>query len=452
MPDARPSRFWQPDFPFKPARSPLFYGWVIVFAGTVGMVFSIPGQTMGFSVFTDSMMADLGLSRDALSWAYCLGTVVSGFTLPIFGRAFDRLGARKMVVYSAIATGLILFYLASSKKLLAIAGDMLPNVSPTPIAFAVIALGFYMIRASAQGVLTMASRNAMGKWFDYHRGLAMAISGVAVSFAFAAAPRLLDPMISAYGAHGTWFRLGVATIVIMAGIGWLLFRDNPEECGLRMDGDSGDTPPARKQAHADSITHREFTRAEALRTAPFWAFNLSFGFWSLFATAFTFHVVSIGAEAGRDRAEIIGLFLPAAAVSVCSNLFCGWISPHARLKWLLVMMNVAALLAVGGMLKLSTPMGALAWVIGAGTCGGAFAALSGIVWPRFFGRAALGAISGVGMSTMVIASGLGPILFSLAKTHTGSYAIALWGSAAVPALLILLSLWADNPQRRHSVE
>ncbi len=447
-----PRRLWHPDFPFRPARAPFFYGWAVVAIGTVGMVFSIPGQTMGFSVFTDAMMADLGLGRDALSWAYCLGTVASGFTLPFLGRVFDRFGARRMVTYSALATGLVLFYLAASKALLEGIAGALPALPRAGVAFAVIALGFYAIRASAQGVLTMSSRNAMGKWFDYHRGLAMAVSGVAVSFAFSVAPRLLDPMITTHGAHGTWFRLGALTIAVMATLGWLLVRDNPEECGLRMDGAPEGGPAQPKPAHADSITHREFSRSEAVRTLPFWAFNLSFGFWSLFATAFTFHIVDIGAAAGRTRSEILAFFVPAAGVSVATNLLCGWISPRVRLKWLLAAMNGSALLAVGGMLALSDAVGAAAYIVGAGACGGCFAALSGIVWPRFFGRASLGAISGLGMSTMVVASGLGPILFSLAKTHSGGYAAALWASAAIPAALLALSAFADNPQRRYEPE
>ena len=444
------TRLWHPDFPFRPSRSPVFYGWVVVFAATVGIVFSIPGQTMGFSVFTDFLMADLGLSRDALSFAYCVGTVASGFTLPYLGRLFDRLGARRMVVYSSVATGLVLFYLAGTKSLLATATRALPAVPPGALAFAIITLGFYMVRASAQGVLTMTSRNAIGKWFDYHRGTALAISGVAVSFSFSIAPRVLDALIARHGPHGTWFVLGIATTTFMAALGWLLFRDNPEECGLRMDGTADGA--ARRDAHADSITHRDFSRAEALRTGPFWAFNLSFGFWSLFATAFTFHIVSIGAEAGRGRTEIIALFVPAAAVSVVANLFCGWASPRVRLKWLLVLMNAAALVGVAGVLALETELGKGAFVVGNGVCGGCFAALSGIVWPRFFGRASLGAISGVGMSTMVIASGVGPILFSLSLSGTGSYGLALWASAAVPLALVIMAFWADNPQRRFAPE
>ena len=81
--------FWGVRTPFAPSRFPFFYGWVIVFAATLGAIFSIPGQTMGFSVFTDLLMKELGLTRVELSLAYCLGTVASGLTLPWLGKLLD---------------------------------------------------------------------------------------------------------------------------------------------------------------------------------------------------------------------------------------------------------------------------------------------------------------------------------------------------------------------------
>ena len=96
----------------------------------------------------------------------------------------------------------------------------------------------------------------------------------------------------------------------------------------------------------------------------------------------------------------------------------------------------------------NTGLGLAFFVAGFGVCGGAFAALSGIVWPRFFGRASLGAVSGVGMSSMVIASGIGPLFFSLSMKLSGTYETALYLSAIFPALLALGSFWADTPQRR----
>ena len=79
------SGFWGVRTPFAPSACPFFYGWVIVFAATLGTIASIPGQTMGFTVFTDVLMEELGLSRVELSLAYCLGTVASGLTLPWLG-------------------------------------------------------------------------------------------------------------------------------------------------------------------------------------------------------------------------------------------------------------------------------------------------------------------------------------------------------------------------------
>ena len=64
--------------PFPPSRLPFFYGWVILLAGTIGILMSIPGQTMGVSVFTENLLRDLAINRNNLSLAYLVGTTVIG--------------------------------------------------------------------------------------------------------------------------------------------------------------------------------------------------------------------------------------------------------------------------------------------------------------------------------------------------------------------------------------
>ena len=438
----KPDGFWGVRTPFAPSRFPFFYGWVIVFAATIGSIFSIPGQTMGFSVFTDVLIEELGLSRVQLSLAYCLGTVASGLTLPWLGRVLDRWGERRMAVASVLATGLVLFYLANCGVISQALGQGLPAAAA---AFIVIGLGFYMIRAAAQGVLSMTCRNAIGKWFDHRRGLALAISGVLVSFSYSFAPRGLDWLIDRYGYDGAWLRMGVVTIVIMGPIAWLLFRDTPEEAGLEMDG--GKVASAAV-VNPDMHIHREFTRGEAFRDYSFWVFNLTFSFYGLYATAFTFHILSLASEYQFADERILSLFVPIAATSVLTNLVFGAINARLRLKWLLLVMNIGCLSATLGMLFLDKPGGVSAYVIGNGIASGGFVSLTGIVFPRFYGRLHLGAISGVNMSAMVIASGLGPLAFGLCQQFSGSYRGILVASVFVPTLLALLSLRADNPQRK----
>jgi len=440
------SCLWDPGFPFAPARVPFFYGWVIVVVGTLGIIASIPGQTMGVGVFTNILIEELGLTRFQLSTAYAIGTVLSGLTLPWMGKLFDRFGARRLIVCSAVATGLVLIFLS---RCVWVTGRVAAlGIGQIAAAFVVITVGFYLIRVSAQGVLTITSRNMIGKWFDYYRGTALALCGVVTAFTFSVSPQFLNYLIGEFGWQETWVFCGVFSAVVMTGIGWLFFRDNPEECGLVMDG--AHRPAQGRKAHADSVTYRHYTRGEALRTWAFWAFNFSFAFHAFFSTAYTFHIVSLGQETGLSREGIISLFVPMSLASVVTNLFCGWVSSRTRLKYLLLAMNITGLIGVIGTIYLSTGWGKVAYVVGNGMCGGAFAALTGIVWPRFFGRRWLGAISGVGMASMVIASGIGPLVLSAAKSAARSYVPALWGCALVPALLCFASMWADNPQRKNS--
>ena len=443
MADLRNLRgFWGVRTPFAPNRCPFYYGWVIVFAATIGSIFSIPGQTMGFSVFTEVLIEELGLTRVELSSAYCLGTVASGLTLPWFGRLLDLWGERRMAVASVIATGLVLFYLAKCDVVSHIIGQVLPAGIAS---FVVISLGFYMIRAAAQGVLSMTCRNAIGKWFNYRRGLALAISGILVSFCYSFAPRGLDWMIKKYGFDGAWLVMGTSTIVVMAPLAWLLFRDTPEQDGLEMDGGK---MAVKASVNPDMHIHVDFTRREALRDYSFWVFNFTFSFYGLFATAFTFHILSLAKEYHFENERILSLFVPIAAISVITNLVFGSVNARLRLKWLLLVMNLGSLSATLGMLFLDRSGGVWGYVIGNGIASGGFVSLTGIVFPRFYGRQHLGAISGVNMSAMVIASGLGPLFFGLCHHYSGSYQWILLLSASVPLLLALLSLAADNPQRK----
>ena len=432
--------FWGVHTPFAPSRCPFFYGWMIVFAATLGSIFSIPGQTMGFTVFTDVLMKELGLTRVELSLAYCLGTVCSGLTLPWLGRVLDRWGERKMAVASTIATGVILFYLAACSPI----SNGLSRILPAGIAaFIVIGVGFYLVRAAAQGVLSMTCRNAIGKWFDHKRGLAMASSSILVSFSFALSPKLMEWLMESHGYDGAWVVMGIGTIVVMGPLAWLLFRDTPEEDGLQMDGSS---TAVKTYNNPDMHIEREFTREEAVSDYSFWIFNAAFCFWALFGTAFTFHATSIGDEYGFTRERIINLFVPIAATSVVTNLIFGAINARMQLKFLLLIMNLGCIAAATGMLHLNHTGGEVAYVLGNGIASGGFVSLSGIIFPRFYGREHLGAISGVNMSVMVIGSGLGPLLFGACHHFADSYRLILIVSAIIPAVLALLSLRADNPQ------
>lgn len=67
------------------------------------------------------------------------------------------------------------------------------------------------------------------------------------------------------------------------------------------------------------------------------------------------------------------------------------------------------------------------------------------VRPRFFSRAHLGAIAGIQMMFIVIASALGPSLLANFKAITGSYIGGLYTCCLFAPIVIILMLFVQPP-------
>ena len=83
-------------------RSPVYYGWFVLPVATVGMMMTLPGQTVGVSVFLDGIIADMGVSRAEGSTFCLIGTLGGSLKLPFFGRLIDRRAPRLAVVVIAV--------------------------------------------------------------------------------------------------------------------------------------------------------------------------------------------------------------------------------------------------------------------------------------------------------------------------------------------------------------
>ncbi|MBV6647976.1 MAG: MFS transporter, partial [Cyclobacteriaceae bacterium] len=274
------------NFPFHPGNWPFFYGWMILVWGSMGMLISIPGQTMGVSVFTDPLLSALDISRDQLSLAYMLGTIGSSFILPFAGRVFDRIGARFLAIVSSVGLGIILVFLSQIDVFLF---DWL-NITSSFAVILVLFSGFLFLRFFGQGVLTMSSRNMMAEWFEHRRGLATGFSNVFVSLGFSGAPVVLYQLIQWYDWKGAWLLLAFITGIVFPIIVFVFYRDRPEDSGLKPDG--GYVVSEKKRKLLFPVI-KEFSLREALANYSFWVLSLMLAMQGLYITGFTFHIVSI---------------------------------------------------------------------------------------------------------------------------------------------------------------
>jgi len=426
------SSIFQANFPFSPLRFPFFYGWCIVIFTTLGMIASIPGQTMGVGVYTDFLIQNSHLNRMQISMAYMIGTILSSLLLPLAGRYYDLVGGRIMIVFAGIGMGISLLLFAESLTIIHLVHSLLPNISILTSELLVITLIFLLLRQFGQGIMAMVSRNTLAKWFERRRGMVSGISGIFVAFSFSGAPLFMNIIIEDYGYSGSMILMAIIFGFGMAFIGWLFFRDKPEDCGLLMDGDK-----ITSLVTTNLFPEPETTLKEALRTYNFWIFCLGLCSAAVIVTGLTFHISSIGALAGLSRMEAYGLFLPMSVISVISHFFAGWASDRMPLKYLL--MILLAGLAVGslGILNLESFWFRFMLIIGFGVQGGIWGCLTIVAWPRFYGRKHLGAISGAFMGAQVFASAIGPPIFGLSESLNGDYSSAAWISVALNLLLLL---------------
>src|SRR5579863_1272379 len=87
----------------------LLQGWWVVMASAVALFLGpIPISVFSFGVFLQPWAHDFHASRGAISLARMIHSIVLPIGLPFAGRLLDRYGGRKVILPSAVASGLVL--------------------------------------------------------------------------------------------------------------------------------------------------------------------------------------------------------------------------------------------------------------------------------------------------------------------------------------------------------
>lgn len=423
----------------NPNKFPFFYGYVVVLVGSIGVLASIPGQTVGVSIFTDPVKDALGLSRNQFSNAYMIGTLLSAFFVTRAGVLFDKYGARYVAFFAAFFLGVSLLLCSVAVQISEWVQSFF-SLSSWGVPFVLIAILFFFIRFCGQGVLTMASRNMIMMWFDKNRGKINSISSIGVSLGFSSSPILINSLIDNHGWEVSWQILAISLFIFSVFI-IQLYRNKPEDFNLIPDGVSKKSKTVKKIK-----VERNFTLKEAKKTRAFWMFGLALAFNSFFSTGFTFHVVSIFSSQDYTKSQAIAVFIPISIIAISVSTLCNILSDYIQHKIYLYIMLISGVLASLGLLVLAQPFGIYLLIVGMGVFGGLFAVVNAVTWPRFFGRQFLGAITGKVMSFLVIASAVAPSLFSYCYTSFGSYSFISYITLAFLMFLMIGSVKVKNPQ------
>lgn len=406
-------------------KSPVYYGWVVLAVGTVGVIMSSPGQTYSFSIFIESFIAELGLRRSLVSGLYTVGTITGSLALPFIGRKIDQRGNRRMVVLIALAFGAACVYMGFVQNAV------------------MLVIGFIFMRMLGQSSMVIVSNNLMNQWWVRRRGFVLGISTLVASvLGVGLFPNLINFLIPQVGWRGAYFVLAAIVVGTMVPLGYLFFRERPELYGLEPDGSLAYNALSMQATAAEE----NWTSAQAVRTGAFWLINLSIGAFAMLVTGLTFHIVSIFGDSGLSPDLAAAMFLPMSLTTSAVGIPGGWLIDRINAKYFLcfglVMLTVTILFST----SVSSAGLAVLYGVSMGLTSGVSRVVSNVIWANYFGRKHLGSIVGIASTFAAAASGLGPLIYGLGRDLSGSYTPSLLLSALFPAALAVAVLFMRKPR------
>lgn len=394
-------------------RLPFYYGWVVL-AAVCAASFSRQGPAVAtLSIFIEPMTTEFGWSRTEISGAVSLGGILGAIASPLIGPFLDRNGARTILCFAVLFTGIPLLCLSM--------------VNALPLFYF-----FYCIaRMNFTGPYDLGIYGSIVNWFYKKRSFVTSITTMALMSGLIAMPLIAHFAMQAGGWRHAWLAVGATVLVVGFLPVWIFIVRRPEDLGMIIDG----APAA--EAHEDAAkaempegyvappAEPAFTRAQALRTPAFWLLS-----------AFTLLIYPIQAGVSLHQAPLLierGLDATVAATAVSTFSLVSAITGFAYGFWprrvpLRFALVLVGLLLGGAALAMhevhSTLMAyAAAALFGCGI--GGMLTILPIAWADFFGRQSYGAIRGVALTVQVASQAAGPLIAGALRDATGTYDLSL---------------------------
>ncbi len=363
----------------------MFYGWYIVGASCLIMMYNSGANTLGFTAVFEPIVDEFGWSYTQISFASSLRGLERGLLAPIAGILSDRWGPKRVVFGGLILCSLGFILLSR-----------VTSLTMFFTSFIIIGIG---VSATATPLLMVLVLS----WFPKKGGLAMGIAASGVALGGLLVP-LISFFIDTFGWRQAIFILGLGMLAVPLPLSLLLrnktekyrYLPNDEESGLSFDDDNS---ISEKSEEVNAETK------EALTDRVFWIITAAFFCQVLAQSAVVTHIMpylsSIGVE--RTTSSLIAGALPLA--TVLGRVGFGWLMDRVDKRGLVVLSFALNSLGVFILAFITTPGQTLLIVVfiiiyGVGW-GGSVVLLAGLL-NSYFGMKRLGTIIGfAGLFTMI---------------------------------------------------
>lgn len=391
-----------------PERTWHYDGWLVAFASAVGIFcWSLP--PFSFAVFLKPISDEFGWSRQSVSALIGVSAMVSAICSAPIGYLIDRVGARRVVLPSLAAAGLVF----ASRAFL-----------EPPFWHLVVLFGLSGL--VGMGTSPVAYGRLLASWFDERRGQALGFAIAGGALGAMVHPPLAQALIDAGGWRSAHLVLGGVMLVLGLPIALRYLTPYPSGAGPRQGRDV-----------AAGATVRE-----ALGSRLFWILAVVLLCDSIANSSLTVHLPALlldrGVSAGQSALALSAL----GGAAFLGRLSSGWMLD----RWFGPYLSVGLLmLSTAGLLVLTTAQTAVGGAVAAALVGfgmGGEADVTPYLLTRYFGLRSFSTLYGVMFMATAIAWGIGPALMGRAYDASGSYTahLEVLGAMLLVAAVLMLVL------------
>ncbi len=405
---------------WKPSR--VFYGWWIVGASFLIMLYTGGVIFYGFTAIFEPIADELGWSYTQISLGASLRGLEAGLLAPLMGVLVDRWGPRRLIFVGGIITALGLLLLSRVTSLGMFYG-----------AFFLVALG---MSTTTMTVLMTTIAN----WFRRNVGIASGIASSGYGFGGLLIP-IMVTLIDRYDWRMTIAILAVGMLIVILPLA-LLFRHKPEQYGYLPDGEVKGAVVLDNGLAPRPVVEIDVRAKQAFKSSAFWHMALAFTGHVILLSAVSIHVMPYLSSFGvaKTTAGLVATAIP--LMSIGGRLGLGWLGDKYNRRR--VMAGAFALMSLGGLCfeYARIPQGTwllVPFLILFGVGYGGISALRPPMTRELFGRSNFGSIFGAIMGISLLGNMIGAPLAGWVFDTWGSYQ-GIWLVFAGLAAAALVSI------------